>query len=141
MPDIHHIFHIQAEPKVVYTAISSPRGLDSWWTLNSVGEPKMDSIYTFYFGPEYDWRAKVIQVEESKSITWLMTRAMDDWVGTKVGFVLEPKEGGTHVHFFHLGWKESNEHFGITTFCWGQLLHGLKNYIEKGTVIPHPLRN
>jgi hypothetical protein len=66
---------------------------------------------------------------------------MEDWKGTKVGFELTEKEGRTHVHFFHLGWSEASEHFGITTFCWGQLLNGLKNYVEKGIIIPHEQRN
>jgi hypothetical protein len=27
------------------------------------------------------------------------------------------------------------------TFCWGQLLKELKNYVENGIIIPHPERN
>lgn len=141
MPNIHHIFHIKAEPQEIFDAFCTPTGLDNWWPLKSDGEPKLNSIYTFYFGPDYDWRAKVTQVEINKSLTWRMTQAMDDWMNTKVGFNLESKDGGTQVSFFHQGWKEANEHFGITTFCWGQLLNGLKNYVEQGVVIPHHLRN
>ncbi len=58
-----------------------------------------------------------------------MVRTMDDWKNTTVGFELVEKEGNTYVHFFHLGWGEATEHFGITTYCWGQLLHGLKRYV------------
>ena len=32
MPDIHHDFPIGADPRRVFEALSSPAGLDQWWT-------------------------------------------------------------------------------------------------------------
>jgi uncharacterized protein YndB with AHSA1/START domain len=141
MFDIHHNFVVKAPSKKVFEAFCTPQGLDSWWTLQSLGNPEIGNIYTFYFDPEYDWRAEVIHCIPGRELTWKMIRTMEDWKDTKVGFELEEKEGNTHVHFFHLGWAAANEHFGITTFCWGQLLNGLKNYVEKGIIIPHSQRN
>jgi hypothetical protein len=60
---------------------------------------------------------------------------MNDWINTEVGFKLSPENEGTSVLFFHNLWQEASDHFAITTFCWGQLLNGLKQYVEKGVVI------
>jgi uncharacterized protein YndB with AHSA1/START domain len=141
MYDIHHNFVVKASAAKVFDAFCAPQGLDSWWTLQSSGKPEKGNIYTFYFGSEYDWRAEVIHVVPGKELTWRMVKTMDDWKNTTVGFQLVEKEGNTLVHFFHLGWAEASEHFGITTYCWGQLLHGLKMYVEDGMIIPHAQRN
>jgi len=141
MFDIHHNFIVEACSQKVFEAFCTPQGLDSWWTLQSAGRPETGNIYTFYFGPEYDWRAEVIHLVPGHELTWKMVETMDDWIGTEVGFKLIEKERNTHVHFFHLGWAEASEHFGITNYCWGQLLHGLKKYIEEGIIIPYAHRN
>lgn len=139
--DIHHNFYIKGPIEKVFDAFTTPEGLNSWWTLQSAGKPVHGNEYTFYFGPEYDWRAVVIEVIPQKSLTWKMTTAMTDWMPTTFGFILSPGKDGTKVSFFHKGWLEANEHFGITTYCWGQLLAGLKRYIEAGTIIPFEDRN
>lgn len=141
MPDIHHIFFVKSNPQKVFEAFCTIEGLDSWWTLQSTGQPLKGNMYSFYFDPEHDWRAEVIHCVPGKELTWGMKVTMDDWKNTKVGFTLTEKEGGTSVSFFHTGWKEANEHFGITSFCWAMLLNGLKNYVEQGIIIPHALRN
>ena len=93
-------------------------------------------LHSFWFGPEYDWRAEVVHVIPGKELTWKMTQASENWMNTSVGFSLTPENNGTKVVFSHKGWASPNEHFAITTFCWGSLLMGLKNYVEKGVVVP-----
>ena len=141
MFDIHHNFIAKVSLEKVFHAFCTPQGLDLWWTLQSAGKPEIGNIYTFFFGPEYAWRAEVIHVVPVNELTWKMVKTMGDWKNTSVGFELVEKEGNIHVHFFHLGWGEATEHFGITTYCWGQLLHGLKRYVEDDIVIPHAQRN
>ena len=141
MFDIHHNFIVHAGTEKVFEAFSAPEALDSWWTLQSSGTPEIGNLYAFYFGPGYDWSAEIIHMVPSQEVTWRMVKTMDDWKDTKVGFTLAEKEGSTHVHFFHLGWTEASEHFGVTNFCWGQLLNGLKNYVERGVLIPYSQRN
>jgi hypothetical protein len=70
-----------------------------------------------------------------------MTAAIEEWLGTEVGFRLSPENDCTSVLFFHKGWKETSDHFAITNYCWGQLLCGLKKYVEEGIVIPFNHRN
>lgn len=141
MHNIHHNFIVKASPQKVFDAFTIPEGLNSWWTLKSSGIPSVGTLYTFYFGPEYDWRAEVIKVIPGRELTWKMKVCREDWLPTSVGFQLTPVGSDTSVAFFHKDWQEATEHFGITSFCWGQLLVGLKRFIEEGIVVPFEKRN
>lgn len=141
MPDIYQKFQIKATPQEVFDGFCLPQHLNQWWTKECTGKPVNNEIYNFYFGDNYNWYAKVIHAVPGRELTWQMTKAMDDWMGTEVGFTLVPEPNGTSVMFFHKHWASPSDHFAITTFCWGQLLNGLKNYLEAGIVIPFEKRN
>ncbi len=119
MPDILHRFFVKTSVDKVFNIFTTPAGLNAWWPLKSEGKPALNEIYRFYFGAEYDWRAKVIHIEPNKECTWQMTEAIHDWMPTKIGFVLTPERDGTAVYFFHNNWQQANEHFAISNFCWG----------------------
>jgi|GEM_PF-4362922 len=59
MPDILQDFPIKAPRNPVYQAVSTPVGLDSWWTKKSCGTPVEGAEYKLWFGPQHDWRAIV----------------------------------------------------------------------------------
>lgn len=132
MPDIHHLFTVQASAHSVFKAITSPAGLNSWWTLQSRGEPKLGHSYQFFFGPAYDWRAEVVALSENKLIEWQMQVADDDWLPTRLVFELEEhsKKQQTTVRFQHLNWAEVNDHFRRTNFCWAIYFGKLKTCLE-----------
>lgn len=138
---IYHNLLIKASPKIIFDAVSQPKHLDNWWTLKSSGEPKLNSEYNLNFTDEYNWFCKVSKFKENQSIQFKMTKADEDWKPTTFGFELEPHENGTLVRFSHTDWEEPNDHFKVASFCWAILLNGLKNYLEKGVVIPFEKRN
>jgi hypothetical protein len=59
MADIFQDVPIKAPPDRVFQAVSTPEGLDRWWTKRSAGEPVEGAKYELWFGPQYDWRAQV----------------------------------------------------------------------------------
>lgn len=136
MYNIFHDFFIAAPADAVFNAVTAPEVLNKWWPLRSSGEPTPGTEYNFYFTPEYDWYGKVIKSEPGRSFQIKMTRADADWDPTSFGFELEEKEGGTQVKFWHKGWPECNHHFRRSSYCWAILLKGLKDYVEKGVVVP-----
>lgn len=138
---IHHDLFISATAKEIFDAVSLPEHLNKWWTLNCSGKPEFEAKYNFYFAPEYDWYGKVMVCEEKKSFHIKMTKSDSDWDPTSFGFDLEEVEGGIRLKFWHIGWPECNHHFRRSSFCWALLLNGLKNYIEKGVIIPFEERN
>jgi hypothetical protein len=70
-----------------------------------------------------------------------MTKSDLDWDETTFGFDLEETNNGTLVKFSHMNWPNCNDHFRTASFCWAMLLNGLKNYIEKGIILPFEERS
>ncbi|HWA59252.1 MAG TPA: SRPBCC domain-containing protein [Gemmatimonadales bacterium] len=138
--DILHDFPIAVPPARVYEAITTPAGLDQWWTARSFGAPVPGSEYQLWFGPEYDWRAVVSIARPNEAFELRLTKAMVDWLGTRVGFVLSPGGAGTQLHFYHAGWNAVTEHFRISSFCWAMYLRLLRRYLEYGERVPYDER-
>ncbi|WP_339894844.1 SRPBCC domain-containing protein [uncultured Algibacter sp.] len=138
---IFHNLEIKASPKKVFDAVSQPKHLDNWWSLKSSGKPEVGSEYNLNFTEEYNWFCKVSALKTNESIHFKMTKSDTDWNSTTFGFDLETKEKETLVKFSHINWQKDNHHFKHSSFCWAMLLNGLKNYLEKGIIIPFEDRN
>ena len=140
MPDIYHDFPIDASPDRVFDAVSLPEGLDTWWTDSSAGVPASGNRYELDFGPGYVWGALVTRCEPGEAFELALTSADPDWTGTRVGFRLEAKGDKTVVRFHHSGWREGNQHYRTSSFCWAMYLRLLKRYVETGEVVPYAAR-
>lgn len=133
---IYHNFVIKAPAAKVFKAISLPEHLDNWWPLKSSGAPVLGTTYNFNFTDAYNWFGTVAKCIPNASFHIKMTDADADWNLTTFGFDLEEKEGGTSVQFSHTNWPACNVEFKQSSYCWAILLNGLKNYVEKGIIIP-----
>lgn len=140
MPDILHDFLIKANRNRVFRTVSAPAEIDHWWTARSAGEPRLGAEYELWFGPEYDWRAKVTKCKPDDEFELEVTRADKEWIGTRVGFRLEGEGGTTQVRFHHLGWPAVTEHYRISCFCWAMYLRVLRRYLEHGESVPYERR-
>ena len=139
MPDILHDFPVFAPAGRVLDAVTTPAGLNAWWTVTSSGEPAVGSTWELGFGPEYAWRGVVRDCGPDR-IEWELTRADDDWSGTRVGFLLEGVGDRTEVRFHHAGWAEANGHYRTSTFCWAMYLRLMKRFVEQGEIVPYAER-
>lgn len=138
MPDILNDFPIAADVARVFHAITTPEGLDAWWTVRASGAPRDGAEYELWFGPEYDWRARVTRCVDNAGFELLITSADADWTGTRVSFQLEQRPSGTTwVRFAHLGWPEANEHFRVSSHCWALYLRILRRWLEHGAVVAY----
>lgn len=133
---IYHDLVMNAPIDEIFRAITEPIHLVNWWPLTCVGIPNKNEVYNFFFTSEYDWYGKVVNIEKDRSFHIKMTRSDPDWDPTSFGFDLEQKEDNVQVKFWHVGWPECNAHFRRSSFCWALLLNGLKNYVEKGIIVP-----
>jgi uncharacterized protein YndB with AHSA1/START domain len=134
--DILQDLPIKADADRVFDAISTPEGLDRWWTLYSAGKPIDGAEYELWFGPELGWRAKVIRAVRPSRFELEMVEADQDWLGTRVGFELEHKDGVTQVRFHHTGWPRANDHYRISCHCWAMYLRILRRHVEYNEVVP-----
>ena len=139
--NIYHNLLIKASIIEVFDAVSIPEHLNNWWTLKSSGKPEMGATYNLNFTDEYDWYSQVSVCKPVDSFHLKMTKSDKDWDPTTFGFDLEEKDNGTYLKFFHVNWPENNDHLKHSSFCWAMLLNGLKNYLEKGIIIPFEERN
>jgi uncharacterized protein YndB with AHSA1/START domain len=140
MPDIYSDFPIKVPAADVFRAVSTPAGLDQWWTKRSAGTPVRDAEYELWFGPEYDWRARVTLCAAPERFELEITRAGEDWRGTRVGFEIDGKGASSLVRFHHIGWPESNEHYRVSCYCWPMYLRILRRYLEHGETVPYERR-
>jgi uncharacterized protein YndB with AHSA1/START domain len=140
MADIYHDFPIKASPQQVYAAISTPQGLNAWWTKRSAGGATVGAEWELWFGATFDWQARVTRATAPAEFELQMTTADPDWVGTRVGFHLQPAGDGSQVKFYHTGWPTPNEHWRISCYCWAMYLRILRRYLEHGETVPYEQR-
>lgn len=138
---IYHYFEIEAPVEEVFKAISNPTDLENWWPLKCSGTPELGATYNFNFTDTYNWFGEVVQIEAPHSFHIKMTAADEDWMATTFGFDLTFERNKTQVSFSHINWPQCNTHFKTASFCWAQLLAALKNYVEKGIVVPFKQRS
>jgi len=137
MADLYHYFPINATLEKVFESVATPRGLDIWWSKSSTGKPAIGEIYGLFFGAGYNWEAIVSIFAPNKEFELTMTKADSDWMNSKVGFSLTGKNNITEVHFYHTGWKEDNEHYRISNYCWAMYLRIMKRHLEFGEEVPY----
>ncbi len=137
MADIFHHFPINTPIEKVFESVSTPKGLDTWWSKSSIGKPAVGEIYRLSFGPEYNWEAVVTKCVPDKEFELTMTESDADWLNTKVGFSFTDKNDITEISFYHTGWKEANEHHRISNYCWAMYLRILKRNLEFGEDVPY----
>jgi len=138
MADILHDFIVHGTLHQVFHAISTPSGLDSWWSKTTAGHPEIGAHYHFHFGSHYNWRATVARYIPNEEFELEMTGADPDWLGTRIGFTLAQLPGdAVKVRFQHTGWAEHTDHFRTSSYCWAMYLRLMKRYVETGEVVPY----
>ncbi len=140
MSDIFHHFSIKASAEQVFQAISTPAGLDAWWTKRSSGRPEEGGRYTLSFGPGYEWHGVVSRCVQDREFELEMVDAQEDWRGTCIGFLLDENKGVTQVRFHHAGWREANEHYRVSCYCWALYLRLLKRNVLCSEIVPYEKR-
>ena len=132
MYDILHDIDIAATPTDIFQMITHPQNLNQWWTVKSTGEPSLNETYNFYFSDDYNWFAKVIHIEENRSVIFEMTQADSDWAETVLSFdIIRKSETLQTLRFEHKNWQTANNHFRRTSFCWALYFDKMKRLLEE----------
>jgi uncharacterized protein YndB with AHSA1/START domain len=147
--DIELQLPIASDVATIFAAMTTPAGLNTWWTLGCDGTPSLGAWYTLDFGPAHHWAGVVSRCEAPHAFEWTIGKSDNDWRGTRVGFVLHPmSHGGAHgatqgvrVEFYHRGWAASNAHFRGSAYCWATYLRLLKRWVERGEQVAYAERD
>lgn len=133
-----HSVTIDADAGKIYEAISTQKGLASFWTQDSHAEPKVGSIGRFGFhGPTLEM--KVAELKPGKLVRWSVHSGFPGWEGTTVTWEIGPaKDGGHEVVFNHHGWPAEMPAAEVAhvNYTWGQVVGRLKKHVETGEVVP-----
>lgn len=141
MADIIHEFTVKALPEQVFQLFATASGLEKWWTKLSTGESRAGGNFRLYFGPQFDWQAKVTRYAPPSSFELQITQAHPDWMATRVGCELAPAgTDTTRVRFHHTGWPQENEHWRVSCFCWAMYLRILRRNLEYGEIVDYEKR-
>ena len=132
MYHIHHDIEIHGFRDELFDAVTKPELLDKWWTVKAEGHSEVNAEYRFYFSDEYDWKAKILEVHPPDSVSYLMTKADNDWTNTILSFeIIEIDHLRQNLRFEHRNWSSVNDHFRKTSYCWALYLNEIKKMVEK----------
>ena len=127
---------IEAPPDTLYSALTTPAGLSSWWTR---AEQAGESVQ-FFFGPDGDHRVtmRVVSSVPGQEVRWQCIEG--PWVETGAFvFSIENSKGCVYLDFAHHGWQETDNFYKHCNAKWGFfLVMSLKRYLETSTGLPHP---
>jgi uncharacterized protein YndB with AHSA1/START domain len=135
-----HQVVIEADANKIYEALTTSRGLASFWTAESHAEPKVGSTARFGFhGPVLEM--KVDELQPGERVRWSTAGGgyFEDWKGTAVTWDIKPgKDGGHEVTFNHDGWPEERPAAELASinYTWGRIVGRLKKYAETGEPAP-----
>ena len=133
-----HTVTIHGDANKIYEAISTQKGLASFWTRDSKAEPKVGSTATFGFGGPV-LELKVAELKPGKLVRWTDAGGFPGWEGTTISWEIVPaKEGGKEVRFIHAGWPESVPPADLASvnYTWGRVVGRLKKHVETGESVP-----
>ena len=133
-----HMVTINADADKIYEALSTGKGLASFWTRDSKAEPKEGSIARFGFGGPV-LEMKVENLEPGKRVRWSTHGGFDAWKGTSVTWEIgSGKDGATEVWFNHEGWPAGlpAKDLASVNYTWGRVVGRLKKYAESGEPVP-----
>lgn len=134
-----HQVNIKAAPETIYNAVSTQKGLASFWTSESTAEPRVGSIGSFGFGGPTQ-RMRVDELVPGKRVRWTGLNDFPNWGDTVVTWEIKPAEkDGTSLTFRHANWPASvtADDLGSINYTWGLVVERLKQYAESGKPVPY----
>lgn len=138
---------IETSPEKIYQAISTEKGLTSWWTQHVELYPHIGGIATFHFGKDSYAVMKIAKLLPNKEVVWKCveqnflrkdTDIVDEWVGTTIRFIItDTKDDHVDLFFAHEGLMPSLACYKDCESGWDYFLDSLKAYLETGTGTPY----
>ena len=139
-------FLLTAPASIIYEALTTQHGIESWWTAScEVGNAVGEKII-IRFGDTF----KVMQIDVLQQFTevqWSVTDAhlavpgltrTNEWVGSTITFQLAQKTRAvTHMQLEHVGLTPHIECYEVCSQGWDQFLGSLKCYVETGKGSPY----
>ena len=139
---IENTFSFKCTADMLYTAITTQKGIASWWTDQCIVKPKESSEAHFYWKP-HGWQVtmKISKLVTNERVEWLCLKSTmqntNAWEGSTLSFRISSESPQTStLYFVHDNYK-SSPCFDECTAGWSFVLgKSLKNYLETGVGMP-----
>jgi hypothetical protein len=92
-------------------------------------------VNIFIFG-KFRNEMKVTELVPNQKVVWECINSIDEWIGTRISFELEEKNGNTLLRFTQGGWRAVTDTFASCNYDWALFMKSLKSYCETGTGTP-----
>ncbi|MBO9153360.1 SRPBCC domain-containing protein [Chitinophaga sp. GCM10012297] len=135
METIRHNVVIKTSPEKVYQAVTTQEGIASWWCKQTTAKPELGFMNIFTFGT-FRNEMKVAELSDNKRTEWECIQSIEEWMGTRISFDLEERNGNTLLRFTHGGWKAATDMFAVCNYDWARFISSLKTFCETGTGEP-----
>jgi uncharacterized protein YndB with AHSA1/START domain len=125
---------VEAEPQVVYEALSTSDGVNGWWSNHTEGPDGEGSALKVAFPDSpMTFNFEVTEDLPGELVTWRCVAGPPEWIGTDIRFAIQSgADGNTSALFAHDGWTTTEESFPFIAYSWAQILPRLKKLAETG---------
>lgn len=110
--------------------LTSEEGLSMVWTSELSFSPQLGAINEFRFGDERPTLMRVTDIGANRLMEWVCIGSDPEWIGTRVGFELQDREGRAAVTLRHSGWTRVSEFYRSCNYNWAIFLLSLKECCE-----------
>lgn len=138
MSSFQSVVKFQSDAPSVYKAITTPEGIQGWWTTDCDVSTEIGGKHSFRFERMLFNSMEVTKLEPFKKVQWKCVEGWNEWQGTDVIFTLsENEDRGTDLLFEHKGLTPSLKCYKMCSQGWNKTLKSLKNYVDMGRGNPH----
>jgi|SRR5690348_17013790 hypothetical protein len=138
MGDYHILmqFDIAADRSTVHEALSTERGVRSWWSKRTTGPTDGQLRVSFPDVPQpFEF---TVARDDDEQVDWVTGGFPPWWAGTTIRWQLmdNPDATGTRLLFSHRDYAPDNPVIPVVTPAWAQIILRLKAFAETG--VPQP---
>jgi uncharacterized protein YndB with AHSA1/START domain len=127
-----------ASVEKVYEAITTEKGIKSWWTVDCDINNEVGGIHSFRFERLLFNSMQVVELIPNHKVHWLCVNGWNEWIGTEVLFTLKTLDNEkSELLFEHNGLVPSLLCYNMCSKGWNDTLHHLKKYVETGEALAH----
>lgn len=132
MAHIYHQVLIEAPIEMVYDAVTTSKGLSSWWIKDCDAKPVVGNTNIFRRSNGIVNKMKVTDLNENEFVQWECVNEANEWSGTTIMFEISTKGDLSCLDFRHNGYSRENQFYGTCNYQWARHLCMLKEYCETG---------
>lgn len=139
MKTIHHVVDIDAEPSIVWSALTEPEQLTRWWSTKlEAGPSAVGGRMEWTFAGDFNPVMEITALDGHRAVRWLCLAGHGPWLENTFRFELVGLEvGRTRLRF----WQDyavelDDDAYGTYNFNWGFYLESLRMLCADGTGKP-----